>query len=57
VPEIHFLVRRPDGSVQRCYSPSTVVEDYLVAGREFVERVTEALGVAHARVLVEGFER
>lgn len=52
MPEIHFLVRWPDGSVQRCYSPSTVVADYLVAGQDYAS--TEF--VDDARVLVEGFE-
>ncbi|MGX9875376.1 MSMEG_0570 family nitrogen starvation response protein [Streptomyces cellulosae] len=55
MPEIYFHVRWPDGVPQRCYSPSTVVEDYLMAGHEyeltdFVERSRTALGIAGERV-------
>ncbi|QXE33489.1 MSMEG_0570 family nitrogen starvation response protein [Streptomyces sp. GMY02] len=55
MPEIYFDVRWPDGVTQRCYSPSTVVEDYFTAGGEyelpdFVERSRTALGVAGERV-------
>lgn len=55
MPEIYFHVRWPDGVTQRCYSPSTVVEDYFVADREyeltdFVERSRTALGIAGERV-------
>jgi uncharacterized repeat protein (TIGR04042 family) len=27
MPELYFHVRWPDGVTQRCYSPSTVLED------------------------------
>ncbi|MGW6742556.1 MSMEG_0570 family nitrogen starvation response protein [Streptomyces sp. NPDC055025] len=55
MPEIYFHVRWPDGATQRCYSPSTVVEDYFTAGGEyeltdFVERSRTALGIAGERV-------
>lgn len=55
MPEIYFHVRWPDGVTQRCYSPSTVVEDYFVAGQEyeltdFVQRSRTALGIAGERV-------
>ncbi|ROO60578.1 putative repeat protein (TIGR04042 family) [Micromonospora sp. Llam0] len=55
MPEMHFLVRWPDGAIQRCYSPSTVIEDFLVPGEvyplaDFVERSRQALGVASDRV-------
>ncbi|MDX3852731.1 MSMEG_0570 family nitrogen starvation response protein [Streptomyces sp. AK02-01A] len=55
MPEIYFHVRWPDGATQRCYSPSTVVEDYLAVGVEyelsdFVERSRTALGIAGERV-------
>ena len=55
MPEMYFYVRWPDGTTQRCYSPSTVVEDYFVPGgeyelAEFVERSRMALGVAGERV-------
>ncbi|MEU6351919.1 MSMEG_0570 family nitrogen starvation response protein [Streptomyces sp. NPDC047072] len=55
MPEMYFHVRWPDGMTQRCYSPSTVVEDYFVPGShyalvEFVERSRTALGIAGERV-------
>ncbi|MDX2933447.1 MSMEG_0570 family nitrogen starvation response protein [Streptomyces ipomoeae] len=55
MPETYFHVRWPDGVTQRCYSPSTVVEDYFTPGGEyeladFVERSRTALGIAGERV-------
>lgn len=55
MPEIHFRVRWPDGAVQQCYSPSTVIEDYLESDgvytvADFVERSRRALEVASERV-------
>ncbi|MFI5605950.1 MSMEG_0570 family nitrogen starvation response protein [Amycolatopsis sp. NPDC051903] len=55
MPEVVFRVRWPDASVQRCYSPSTVVEEHVVAGEgyavaEFVARSRVALTVASERV-------
>ncbi|MFF7468729.1 MSMEG_0570 family nitrogen starvation response protein [Streptomyces sp. NPDC008092] len=55
MPELYFDVRWPDGETQRCYSPSTVVEDFLGAGvtyelADFVERSRTALGIAGERV-------
>lgn len=55
MPEMYFHVRWPDGVTQRCYSPSTVVEDYFVPGgqyelADFVERSRTALGIAGDRV-------
>ncbi|MET8979273.1 MSMEG_0570 family nitrogen starvation response protein [Streptomyces sp. NPDC004539] len=55
MPETYFHVRWPDGMTQRCYSPSTVVQDYFTAGGEyelpdFVERSRTALGIAGERV-------
>jgi uncharacterized repeat protein (TIGR04042 family) len=55
VPEMHFLVRWPDGEVVRCYSPSLVVRDYLEVGRaydvgDFVERSRTMLHIAAERV-------
>ena len=55
MPEMYFDVRWPDGLIQRCYSPSTVVEDYFAPGgeyelAEFVERSRTALGIAGERV-------
>ncbi|MEU9878581.1 MSMEG_0570 family nitrogen starvation response protein [Streptomyces phaeochromogenes] len=55
MPEMYFHVRWPDGVTQRCYSPSTVVEDYFTPGdeyelAEFVERSRTALVLAGERV-------
>ncbi|WP_210590175.1 MSMEG_0570 family nitrogen starvation response protein [Streptomyces sp. GESEQ-35] len=55
MPELYFRVRWPDGATQRCYSPSTVVENYLTPGGvyelgDFVERSRTALGIASDRV-------
>ncbi|GAA1011940.1 hypothetical protein Aple_013820 [Acrocarpospora pleiomorpha] len=55
MPEIYFRVRWPDGSVQRCYSPSLVVEEYLSPGQayptaDFVARCENALRIASDRV-------
>jgi uncharacterized repeat protein (TIGR04042 family) len=55
VPEMSFVVRWPDGEIERCYSPSTVVgeffrpgHDYLLA--DFVDRSRRALTTASERV-------
>jgi putative flavoprotein involved in K+ transport len=32
MPAVHFTLRWPDGSTQRCYSPSTAIERVLVQG-------------------------
>ena len=50
MPEMTFDVQWPDGRVQRCYSPSLVMHDYLNAGSdytvaEFVDRSAQALHV------------
>lgn len=55
VPELHFTVRWPDGSLERCYSPSRTVKDYLSPGQsypltDFVHRTTSALELASERV-------
>lgn len=55
MPVMHFLVRWPDDSETRCYSPSLVVQDFLVPGEsyplaDFVGRAREALGIASERV-------
>jgi uncharacterized repeat protein (TIGR04042 family) len=52
---MHFLVRWPDGSAQRCYSPSLVIKDYFQPGAsyavpEFLQRSREALEIASERV-------
>ncbi|MDT7760740.1 MAG: hypothetical protein QOC63_160 [Mycobacterium sp.] len=55
MPEMTFEVAWPDGSVQRCYSPSLVMHDYLSAGTsytvaEFLDRSSTALRQASDRV-------
>lgn len=55
MPEMTFEVRWPDGSTQRCYSPSLVIHDYLNTGRrytvrEFVDLSGRALTEASDRV-------
>lgn len=54
MPAVHFRVRWPDGEVERCYSPSTVIHDYLTPGEypldDFVTRCREALTAASERV-------
>jgi uncharacterized repeat protein (TIGR04042 family) len=55
MPEMHFSVRWPDGSVESCYSPSLVVKDYLAVGEsyalaDFLARSRTALGIASERV-------
>jgi len=55
MPVMHFHIRWPDHSETRCYSPSLVIGDYLVAGEdyalpEFLELSREALGIASERV-------
>jgi uncharacterized repeat protein (TIGR04042 family) len=55
MPEMTVDVRWPDGLVQRCYSPSLVVHDYLNAGvaytvADFLDRSGKALREASERV-------
>ncbi|MGK2869222.1 MAG: MSMEG_0570 family nitrogen starvation response protein [Mycobacterium sp.] len=55
MPEMTFDVRWPDGSTQRCYSPSLVMHDYLTIGErytvgDFLDRSDRALTVASDRV-------
>jgi uncharacterized repeat protein (TIGR04042 family) len=55
MPEMHFTIEWPNGRRERCYSPSTVIEEYLSADaaypvREFLERATIALEIASDRV-------
>jgi uncharacterized repeat protein (TIGR04042 family) len=55
MPEMHFIVRWPDRSELRCYSPSLVVRDFLQVGgsypvEEFVRRSREMLTIASERV-------
>jgi uncharacterized repeat protein (TIGR04042 family) len=52
---MHFTVRWPDGRDMRCYSPSTVVRNYLDVGRsyplpDFLERSRTMLNIGSERV-------
>jgi uncharacterized repeat protein (TIGR04042 family) len=55
MPEMTFDVQWPNGRVQRCYSPSLVMHDYLSAGTDytvadFLDRSGKALHEASERV-------
>ncbi|KCV83320.1 hypothetical protein ATO10_01125 [Actibacterium atlanticum] len=55
MPETRFTVRWPDGQIEQCYSPSTVVNDFLAADTtypldDFVTRCRIALEKASTRV-------
>jgi uncharacterized repeat protein (TIGR04042 family) len=55
MPEMHFRVEWPNGRVERCYSPSYVVEEHLSVGEtysveEFVSRARQALEIGSERV-------
>ena len=54
MPEIRFDIRWPDGTLERCYSPSLVVQELLPKGPlpvfEFMERARAALQIGAERV-------
>ncbi len=55
MPETMFRVRWPDGVVETCYSPSTVIKTYFDVGRsyplaEFVVLCRQGLRAASDRV-------
>jgi len=55
MPEMHFRVEWPNGHVERCYSPSYVVEEHLAVGEsysvtDFVARARTALEIGSERV-------
>jgi uncharacterized repeat protein (TIGR04042 family) len=55
MPEMHFHVKWPNGHVDRCYSPSYVVEEHLEVGAtysvtDFVARARTALEIGSERV-------
>jgi uncharacterized repeat protein (TIGR04042 family) len=55
MPETHFHVRWPDGGIQRCYPPSTVIEGYSASALEYefaalLERNRTTLLIARERV-------
>ena len=35
MPEVRFRIRWPDGSHRVCYSPSTIIMDFVRPGQEF----------------------
>jgi uncharacterized repeat protein (TIGR04042 family) len=55
MPEMHFRVEWPNGRIERCYSPSYVIEEHLSVGsayevEDFVSRARTALEIASERV-------
>lgn len=55
MPEMHFRVEWPNGRVDRCYSPSYVVEEHLSVGAayavdDFLSRARTALEIGSERV-------
>lgn len=55
MPAMHYRLRWPDATEQRCYSPSLVIRDYFEPGAsyalpEFMRRVREATQIASDRV-------
>ena len=55
MPEKHFDVIWPDGVEEKCYSPSSVIEQYLNVGQsysvsEFTDITERALNEASERV-------
>lgn len=55
MPEVRFTIRWPDGTEERCYSPSTAIRDHLAAGEryplaDFVARARAGLNRASQRV-------
>jgi uncharacterized repeat protein (TIGR04042 family) len=54
MPEMHFLVRWPDGGEMRCYSPSLVVREHVEVGRAY--SVAEFLALSRATLEI-GSER
>ena len=54
MPITHFVVRWPDGKQEQCYSPSTIVRQFLSPGdyalEEFLGAAKAALTAASERV-------
>jgi uncharacterized repeat protein (TIGR04042 family) len=55
MPEMHFTIEWPNGREEQCYSPSSIIENYLESGQEypvqdFLERAGTALALASERV-------
>lgn len=54
MPAMHFYVTWPDGSEERCYSPSTIVSDFLHPGAMYT---IEEFATLSAKALVEASNR
>jgi len=55
MPEVRFTLRWPDGLEESCYSPSTAIKNFVVAGEtyplpDFLERARTGLNEASNRV-------
>ncbi len=55
MPEVRLTVQWPDSSVSECYSPSTVIHDFIQSGNhyaldDFMARSRTALNLASDRV-------
>ena len=55
MPEMCFRIRWPDGRIEQCYSPSTIITDHLQAQTDyplatFVEKACAGLAAANGRV-------
>ena len=56
MPEVLFKIKWPDGKIEDCYSPSTIIFEYLKEGesynlKDFIERSSNALNLASERVM------
>jgi uncharacterized repeat protein (TIGR04042 family) len=56
MPEVIFTVKWPDGQTEDCYSPSTIIADFIEEGvdyslNDFVEKSGRALELASDRVM------
>lgn len=55
MPAMHYTIRWPDATVDTCYSPSLVIQDFFEPGQDyplddFLRRVREATHIASERV-------
>lgn len=55
MPETYWTIRWPDGTEDRCYSPSSVIADFFAPGQtyslaDFTQRARKALELASGRV-------
>ena len=56
MPEVSFTVKWPDGEIEKCYSPSTVILNFLEVGKsypvqDFVKLSNDGLELASQRVM------